>query len=424
MIVVPGHHRDTLQELLDATNHTAPGPLPDTAAFTGGLADWAQGTPFERAFAAADEQLQLRKEQLREVVAPWEHEADTFVAFSRELEGLREPGDLIQHTLNRLLRVMDFDQAAYAILEEDQLVYVHEAHRDGVPAPEPGLHVPVPLAGTAFQRVQRTRTTEWSTDYPSTPGALPQVVEQGVKSGMVTPVLRQGHVMATIVLCTVNRWQTITPHMRKTVELTVLRLEHALELRRAVGEVRSTLEAGMRTLSRVLEARDAETQGHTARAARLATRLGAHFRLDRTALEHLRYGAYLHDIGKLCIPERILKKPGKLTPEERATMQRHATEGHDLVTRLPGVAPQIVAVIRSHHERWDGRGYPDGLAGTDIPLGARIFSVCDVYDALISERPYKRAWSHDDAVLEIERQAGGQFDPEVVRAFLALVRDP
>ncbi|MGY2896965.1 HD-GYP domain-containing protein, partial [Deinococcus sp. UYEF24] len=183
----------------------------------------------------------------------------------------------------------------------------------------------------------------------------------------------------------------------------------------------STLEAGLLTLGIALEARDFETQGHTTRAAGMAASLGERLGLSSTELGHLQQGAYLHDLGKLCIPDEILRKPGRFTPEEWTTMQGHVQQGYDLATRIPGLPQDILDVIRSHHERWDGGGYPDGLSETDIPLGARIFAVCDVYDALISDRPYKRAWSHEAAVLEVERQAGRHFDPEVVRVFLSLM---
>ena len=344
------------------------------------------------------------------------------MTFSQELEALRDPGDLIQHALNRLLNLLDFDQAAYAIIENNETFFSHQAHRESVPVPQPALNVRLPLAEPGMlYTVQRIRTTVWSTDYQSTSYTMPLVINQGVKSGIVTPVFSRGQVVAAIVLRTVDRWQTITPQMRKVVELTALRLEHALELRRAVGEVRSTLEASMLTLGIVLEARDFETSGHTHRAAMMAAQLGEQLGLNTTDLHHLRQGAYLHDLGKLCVPDQILRKPGRLTPEEWAVMQSHVVQGHDLATRIAGLSADTLGVIRSHHERWDGSGYPDGLAGTNIPLSARIFAVCDVYDALISERPYKKARSHEDAVSEIERASGQHFDPDVVRAFLGLM---
>ncbi len=420
VILAPGHDRGAVEELLDETNRTLPEPVPGVEAFTVGLTVWPADTPYERAFALADEQLQLRKEQLREA-ALGAREADSLVTFSQELEALREPSDLIQHALHRLLNLLDFDQAGYAAIEGSEAFFSHQAHREGVPAPQPALDVRLPLAATGLvNTVHRTRTTAWSTDYPSTCENMPTVVEQGIKSGIVTPVFSQGQVVAAIVLRAVRRWQTITPQMRKVVELTALRLEHALELRRAVSEVRSTVEAGMLTLGMVLEARDFETAGHTRRSAAMAAKLGEHLGLSTTDLHHLRQGAYLHDLGKLCVPDEVLRKPGPLTKNEWTVMKGHALQGYELATRIAGLSAATLDVIRSHHERWDGAGYPDGLAGPDIPLSARIFAVCDVYDALISERPYKKAWRYQDAALEIEAQSGRHFDPQVVGAFLAL----
>ena len=422
VILTPGHDQNTVEELLDKTNRTLPEPVPGVGAFSAGLSVWQAGTAYERAFALADEQLQLRKELLREATLG-AREADSLVTFSQELEALRDPGDLIQHALNRLLNLLDLDQAAYAAIEGGEVFFSHQALGEGVSAPQPALNVRVPLAGTGLiNTVHHTRTTAWSTDYPSAPDTMPVMVEQGIKSAVVTPVFSQGQVVAAIVLRAVNRWQTITPQMRKVVELTALRLEHALELRRAVGEVRTTLEAGMMTLGKVLEARDLETSGHTDRAAAMAARLGEHLGLSTTDLYHLRQGAYLHDLGKLCIPDEVLRKPGPLSLEEWTTMKGHAVQGYDLATRIEGLSRETLSVIRSHHERWDGTGYPDSLGGTAISLYARIFAVCDVYDALISERPYKTAWSLEEATSEIERQSGQQFDPEVVRVFLDLMR--
>ena len=408
----------------DLTNRALPGPLPYTLAFTVGITVWEQGTPFERAFAIADERLQLQKEQFRESTS-WALEASSFVTFSQELEALQDPGDLIQHALNRLLTLLNFDQAVYAPWEGEDNYASHQAIREGVPPPQPPLGVRVPIAQSGLvQQVQRTRTTAWSTDYPAEIDNTTIIVRQGVKSAIVTPVFSQGQVVATIVLRAVNRWQTITPHLRKVVELTALRLEHALELRRAVGEIRNTLEAGMLTLGHILEARDSDTQGHTTRATTLTEQLGHRLGLNADALDDLRQGAYLHDLGKLSIPDDILRKPGRLTPQEWVTMQGHVLKGYEFATHIPGLPHGVLDVIRSHHERWDGTGYPDGLSRNDIPLNARIFAVCDVYDALTSVRPYKEAWTHDEAIAEITRQSGRHFDPDVVSAFLHLTRHP
>jgi HD-GYP domain-containing protein (c-di-GMP phosphodiesterase class II) len=124
----------------------------------------------------------------------------------------------------------------------------------------------------------------------------------------------------------------------------------------------------------------------------------------------------------LMIPDAILLKPGRLTPDERQVMETHAVKGAELAARLPGLPVAVLEMIEFHHERWDGSGYPTGLAGEQIPVLARIFAVCDVFDALVSERPYKVAWSQEAALAEIEAQRGRQFCPEAVDSFLALLR--
>lgn len=195
---------------------------------------------------------------------------------------------------------------------------------------------------------------------------------------------------------------------------------HALERVMQMEHIRVSREETFRALGVALEYRDVETKGHIDRVVALADALGRRLSLDDRQLERLRWGAYLHDVGKIGIPDAILLKPGPLTPEEWEVMRRHPVIGCEMLGRIPHLPPETLAVVRHHHERWDGRGYPDGLAGTAIPLLARIFAVVDVYDALTHARPYKPAWPAADARRYIAEQAGKQFDPEVVRAFLDL----
>lgn len=182
-------------------------------------------------------------------------------------------------------------------------------------------------------------------------------------------------------------------------------------------------EDALRALGLALEVRDGETKGHTDRVTRLVERTGAALGLSDADQAALRWGAYLHDIGKIGIPDTILHKPGKLTESEWEVMRAHASMGHDFAARLTFLPTAVLNLVRYHHERWDGKGYPEGRAGVAIPLPARIFAVCDVYDALVSERPYKHAWTHAEAVTEIAGQSGRQFDPRVVVAFLAVVAE-
>ncbi|MCP2015416.1 putative nucleotidyltransferase with HDIG domain [Deinococcus sp. HSC-46F16] len=193
-------------------------------------------------------------------------------------------------------------------------------------------------------------------------------------------------------------------------------LQRTYETARAAA----TREGALLALGLALEARDYETQGHTGRTVALSMRLGRALGLDESAQDHLRQGAYLHDIGKLSVPDDILLKPGPLTPEERRQMQRHVLTGEALVRRIPTMPPEVLEVVRSHHERWDGAGYPDGLAGEAIPALARVFSVIDVFDALTHQRPYRAPLSVPGALALIRAEAGRQFDPRVVGAFLTL----
>ncbi|GBF05815.1 hypothetical protein DAERI_060075 [Deinococcus aerius] len=194
-------------------------------------------------------------------------------------------------------------------------------------------------------------------------------------------------------------------------------LERTFEAERAAA----AREGALLALGLALEARDYETQGHTSRAVALAERLGRALGLGEEPLDALRQGAYLHDIGKLSVPDGVLLKPGPLTPAERALMRDHVLTGEALVRCIPAMSPEVLAVIRSHHERWDGTGYPDGLRGEEIPFLARIFALVDVFDALTHARPYHAARPVAEALDIIRAEAGRHFDPGVVAAFLGLM---
>jgi GAF domain-containing protein len=172
-------------------------------------------------------------------------------------------------------------------------------------------------------------------------------------------------------------------------------------------------------LARTVDARDRYTGGHTRRVTDYALCLAEGLRLPAEEVRHIRLGTPLHDIGKIGIPDAILRKPDRLTPDEFEQMQQHPVKGVAILESLPSLRP-VLPIVRSHHERWDGRGYPDGLAGTQIAREARVVAVADVFDALTSDRPYRRGLPPAQAFAEIERCAGTQFDPACVQAFLAL----
>lgn len=189
-------------------------------------------------------------------------------------------------------------------------------------------------------------------------------------------------------------------------------------------ELRETQLEILQRLSRAAEWRDEDTGLHVARMGKLSQRLARAVGLSAEEAERLGNAAVAHDIGKIAIPDRILLKPGPLTPEERAEMQQHARIGASMLGDSRSPVMQLAETIaRTHHERWDGAGYPTGLRGTDVPLAGRICGICDVFDALVSERPYKRPWPLDEALDEIRAQGGKHFDPDLVETFIELAPD-
>jgi PAS domain S-box-containing protein len=173
--------------------------------------------------------------------------------------------------------------------------------------------------------------------------------------------------------------------------------------------------------SRALDLRDREAEGHTQRVAKLTVELARRLNVPEHNLPHIRRGALLHDIGKMGIPDRILFKPGKLTDEEWKEIRKHPTYAQELLSPISYLRPAL-DIPYCHHERWDGSGYPRGLQGEQIPLAARIFAVVDVWDALISDKPYRTAWSEADAIEHIRQESGHLFDPRIAEHFLHLLQ--
>ncbi|WP_243041137.1 HD-GYP domain-containing protein [Dyella sedimenti] len=176
-------------------------------------------------------------------------------------------------------------------------------------------------------------------------------------------------------------------------------------------------EQSLRALVSAMDARHKETSDHSERVMRMTVALARCAGLDGDALRHVRFGALLHDIGKLALPDAILIKPGPLTAEETALMRTHPALGRDLLMRTPFLRP-AVDIPYAHHERWDGTGYPRGLRGEEIPLAARLFSVVDVWDALSFPRVYKPAWPEEEVLAYLRNAAGSQLDPAIVALFL------
>ena len=215
---------------------------------------------------------------------------------------------------------------------------------------------------------------------------------------------------------------------KKRLELEVEKYRESLErvvsqrtaqLQAAMKRIELTYDDTLEALGAALDLRDNETGGHSRRVSLYCLEMAPSFGCTPEQLKQIARGAYMHDIGKIGIPDSILLKPGKLTPPERAAMESHARIGYELVSRISFLAG-AAEIVLTHQERFDGTGYPQGLVGAEIPLGSRIFAVADTLDAMTSDRPYRNALSFAAARAEITRESGRQFDPEVVRVFLSI----
>ena len=214
-----------------------------------------------------------------------------------------------------------------------------------------------------------------------------------------------------------RRRTRLTDDEVQAVEILVAHAAVALENAQNYGKLESMYLETVRALAAAIEAKDHYTAEHGDKLASMAVAVGRRLGLDDDALRDLRYAAVLHDIGKIGVPGHILNKPDRLTDDEFAVMAEHTVIGERIISHIDYLAP-IASIIRSAHERWDGRGYPDKLAAEEIPTASRILLVCDAYHAMTSDRPYRAAMPEHEALEELRHNAGAQFDPTVVEAFL------
>lgn len=204
------------------------------------------------------------------------------------------------------------------------------------------------------------------------------------------------------------------------LELVAAELGGALHRCQLYRELENAFEATLSVLCSASEASDLYTAAHAQDVAELAIGVASELQLPAAEQRAVRYAALSHDLGKIAVPSHILSKAGPLDAAEWEVMRRHTIVGSELLQKIPYFV-DVHPMVRAHHERWDGRGYPDALAGDSIPLGARILTACDSYHAMVSDRPYRAAVAPAEAVAELARHAGGQFDPMVVDALLRVL---
>jgi CHASE2 domain-containing sensor protein len=246
------------------------------------------------------------------------------------------------------------------------------------------------------------------------------IAQRAFEEGRILPVATPLFALALGSVSTIATGYAIERRQRHRVTRRNLELEEAVRERTA--ELRETQLEVIHRLAHATESRDQETGLHLERISRMCERVGLELGMTATEAETLRNASLLHDVGKIGVPDAILLRPGALSDADREQMRRHTTVGAQL---LSGASSEVMRmaeeIARTHHERWDGAGYPAGLSGEGIPLPGRICAVCDVFDALLSDRPYKEAWPLPEALAQLRRDRGAHFDPAVVDAFLRIV---
>jgi len=285
-----------------------------------------------------------------------------------------------------------------------------DASTDAIAGSEYGAFVPQPFVALYTSHSTLLAQGSKGQHYFGEQPAVPLV------SLVSVPLRTKTRLLGWIAVASFTRQTRFNEGHRKLLSIVGSRAAAAIENARLYEDLRATFQQTIQGLARAIDKMDRYTAGHSERVAMYATYLAARLRLPADVIEVVRQSALMHDIGKIgCVMN--LNKPGKLTPEEYETFKRHPAYGKDILDPIKFLHP-LIPGVHLHHERWDGRGYPLGLKGNGVPLIARLIAVADTYDAMTSDRAYRRALPHEVAMGEIERCSETQFDPEIAHCFL------
>ncbi|HET9001489.1 MAG TPA: HD domain-containing phosphohydrolase [bacterium] len=357
----------------------------------------------------------------RALDAQTQRAADLEVLFdlSRRLRAARNLEEIYPILVGHAMELVQADSGTLALLAKERPEF-DCVFAVGM-APEM-REVSFPVSGSPFGRVAQTGAMYQTANFGGEPLPVWMTGFRGFGPAVIVPVRSEQETIGVFWLGRKRR-----PDASPFAEAEARLLEGIAEIggtaiRRArlFQNLEKSYMQMVVSLARTMDVRDSYTSGHSERISAWAETVAHELGCGEEEIQDVRWGALLHDIGKIGVPDAILRKPGKLTDAEWAIMRKHPEIGEEILAsteRMRGVA----ALVRHHQERWNGTGYPDGLKGEEIPLGARILAVCDAYSAITDDRPYKKARTHEEAVAELHRCAGTQFDPRVVPAFCTVV---
>lgn len=350
---------------------------------------------------------------------------------SRKLHYLHSPKSLAQEIISVLEALLNYEFSAVLLIEETTKQLTPFALSDQ------GLGQDFVEADKSYVASQNVRVGVGVTGWVAQHGKSVLIgdvrqdkryhsIREDIRSELCVPLIRKDQIIGVMNIETarLNAYSEIDKQILETIASQLaIAIENAnlfTNLEQTHLELSLAYESTLKGWAQALELRNVETKGHSDRVTEMTVRLAKLMGVDEPELVHLRRGAMMHDIGKMAIPDSILLKPESLTIEEWDIMRKHPVYAYEMLSLIEYLQPAL-DIPYCHHEKYDGTGYPRGLIGEQIPLTARIFAIVDVWDALISDRPYRKAWSKEEACKYIQKNSGNHFDPQVVDSFMNML---
>jgi HD-GYP domain-containing protein (c-di-GMP phosphodiesterase class II) len=364
--------------------------------------------------AVAIENARLFEETRRRLT-----ELEIIQTIASALRIAQTPDEVFPIVLDQLINLLDMDSAMVDMLDSSTQEIVGVMAR-GLWAPFAGLRTPENAGGSG--RVIASGTPYVTTNVMADGLVARPDMLAGVIAAACIPIVAQHQPIGTLWVGRQSQ-RAITSEeinllsaLGEMVGNTIQRMRLHEQTVNQAEEIALAYDLTLEGWAKALELRDKETEGHSRRVTDLTLLMAGQFHVSEPELTHIRRGVLLHDIGKMGVPDQILKKPGPLNNDEWDEMRKHPQYAYDLIHPIDYLRPAL-DIPYCHHEKWDGSGYPRGLQGEDIPLAARIFAIVDVFDALSTDRPYRAAWPRTLVLDYLRQQSGKHFDPKVVEAF-------
>jgi HD-GYP domain-containing protein (c-di-GMP phosphodiesterase class II) len=325
--------------------------------------------------------------------------------------------DLLHSILNDAVGVLDAQRGAIVLADDVDGTLRLRALASGRAEPRGRIHFSQSIAHRSFEQGESILCCSVG-DYPDL--AQAQSIAEGAMASVLCVVLRTPRKRLGVLHLDRSYWQKpFTEDDLHLADALAANVSAGIESAQLLAKQRDLFFNTITVLAQSVELRDPYTGNHTVRVTNYSLLLAEELKLSAEEVRLIRIGTPLHDFGKIGIEETILRKPGRLSPEEFEIMKSHTTRGEAILKTVPDLVPAL-PIVRSHHEQWDGQGYPDGLVGDSIPRLARIVAVCDAFDAMTSDRPYRKGLPPEAAFADLEKQSGQQFDRDCVAAFCAI----